>query len=191
MMNHNTRAIARPRPGAARPAAVAVAAAFLSVLAAGCGAGSGGAPHAGGSADPPSAVSYSRCIRAHGVPDFPDPDSGGQLQKITNAAQQLGVGDSVFSAATAACQDLWPYQPPTQAQQRQQLTDDLKLARCMRSHGVPGFPDPTVGTGGQVEFVISSQAGFSPYSAPIKAKAVACERTLGATGPLPSVTVSP
>ena len=130
-------------------------------------------------------------MRSHGVADFPDPDSGGQIQKINNPAQQLGVSDSRFNAASAACQDLWPYQPATQAQQRRQLSDDLKLARCMRSHGVPSFPDPTVGPGGQVEFVISSQAGFNPYSAPIKAKAVACERAIGASGPLPSVTVSP
>ncbi len=130
-------------------------------------------------------------MRSHGVADFPDPDSGGQIQKINNPAQQLGVSDSRFNAASAACQDLWPYQPATQAQQRRQLSDDLKLARCMRSHGVPSFPDPTVGPGGRVEFVISSQAGFNPYSAPIKAKAVACERAIGASGPLPSVTVSP
>jgi hypothetical protein len=130
-------------------------------------------------------------MRSHGVPDFPDPDSGGQIQKITNAAQQLGVSDSRFNTAGAACQDLWPYQPPTQAQQQQQLSDDLKLARCMRSHGVPSFPDPTVGPAGRVEFVISSQAGFNPYSAPIKAKAVACERTLGGGTELPPVTVSP
>jgi hypothetical protein len=168
-----------------------VAAAFLSLLAAACGTGPGGAPHTGGSAGVPSAVSYARCMRSHGVSDFPDPDSGGQVQKITNAAQQLGVSDSRFNSATAACQALWPYQPPTQAQQRQQLADDLKLARCMRSHGVPSFPDPTVTSAGEVEFVISSQAGFSPYSAPIKAKAEACEHMLGASGPLPSVTVSP
>jgi hypothetical protein len=130
-------------------------------------------------------------MRSHGVADFPDPDSGGQIQKITNPAQQLGVSDSRFNAASAACQALWPYQLPTQAQQRQQLSNDLKLARCMRSHGVPSFPDPTVGPAGQAVFVISSQAGFNPYSAPIKAKAVTCERALGGGTMLPPVTVSP
>ena len=130
-------------------------------------------------------------MRSHGVAAFPDPGSGGQIQKITNAAQQLGVSDSRFNAAGTACQALWPYQAPTQAQQRQQLSDDLKLARCMRSHGLPDFPDPTVAATGQVEFVISSHAGFDPYSAPVKAKAVACERALGGGPELPSVTVSP
>jgi hypothetical protein len=33
--------------------------------------------------------------------------------------------------------------PPALVQQM--LNADLKLARCMRSHGVPNFPDPTNG----------------------------------------------
>jgi hypothetical protein len=33
--------------------------------------------------------------------------------------------------------------PPALVQQM--MTGDLKLARCMRSHGVPNFPDPTNG----------------------------------------------
>ena len=31
--------------------------------------------------DLPSAVAYSACIRSHGVPNFPDPDSSGQVPK--------------------------------------------------------------------------------------------------------------
>jgi len=30
------------------------------------------------------------------------------------------------------------------------LTADRKLARCMRSHGVPNFPDPTTDSNGPV-----------------------------------------
>jgi hypothetical protein len=74
------------------------------------------------------------------VPDFPDPDSSGQITK--QAIEQLGVSNSAFNAAQKACQKLWPYNSPSQAQQRQQLTDDLKFAQCMRSHGLPGFPTP-------------------------------------------------
>jgi hypothetical protein len=155
--------------------------------------GSGGTPNAGGSANSLSAVSYSRCMRSHGVPDYPDPNSSGQLPKITPAnEQQLGVSDSRFTAALGACQSLWPYQPPTQAQQRQQLTDDLKFAQCMRSHGVPSFPDPT-NSNGRVEFVISvSRDGFNPHSPQILAKAHECQQhVLPAGTRLPSVTVSP
>jgi hypothetical protein len=128
-------------------------------------------------------------VRSHGVPDYPDPDSSGQIPKITSG-QQVGVSDARLNAAQGACLSLWPYHALTQTQQRQQLTDDLKFAQCMRSHGVPKFPDPT-SSDGRVEFVISvSRDGFDPHSPQILAKAHACEHVLPAGTGLPSVTVS-
>src|SRR5689334_9477319 len=116
-----------PRPSwprHARAAAVIAIMAAAALLAAACGGSpsseSGGSPNGGGAANSRSAVNASRCIRAHGVPNFPDPDSSGQIPKKT--PQQLGVSDSVLQAAQRACQNLWPYQLPTQDQQRQQLT---------------------------------------------------------------------
>lgn len=50
-------------------------------------------------------------MRARGVPDYPDPDSSGQLPKITSG-QQVGVSDPRLNAALAACQHSWPYQAP-------------------------------------------------------------------------------
>jgi hypothetical protein len=132
-------------------------------------------------------------MRSHGVSAYPDPNSSGQLPKITPANEsQLGVSDPQFNAAQTACQRLWPYQAPTQAQQRQQLTEDLKFAQCMRSHGVPNVPDPTIGPGGRVEFVISiSRDGFNPRSPRIVAKAHECQHVLRAGTGLPSVVVTP
>jgi hypothetical protein len=131
-------------------------------------------------------------VRSHGVPDFPGPDSSGQILKITSG-QQVGVSDSRLNAARGACQALWPYRAPTQAQQRQQLADDLKFAQCMRSHGLPDFPDPTTDSkSGRVEFVLSvSRDGFDPHSPQILAKAHECQYVLPAGTGLPSVTVSP
>jgi hypothetical protein len=178
-----------PWPRRARAATVITVMAAAALLAAACSTGSGGAPNAGGSANSPSAVGYSRCMRSHGVPAYPDPDSSGQIPKITSG-QQVGVSDSRLNAAQGACQDLWPYQPPTQAQQGQQLADDLKFAQCMRSHGVPNFPDPTTGPDGP-GFVISiSKDGFDPHSPQIIAKAHECQHVLPAGTRLPSVTVS-
>jgi Secretory lipase len=52
-------------------------------------------------------------MRSHGVPDYPDPDSSGQLPKPSPANEtQLGVSDSQFNAAQAACQHLWAHQAP-------------------------------------------------------------------------------
>jgi hypothetical protein len=129
-------------------------------------------------------------MRSHGVPNFPDPDSSGSIPGGKSTLKQLAASNSRYQAATAACQDLWPYQAPTQAQQRQQLTDDLKFAQCMRSHGLPDFPDPTT-SDGHVEFVISvSRDGFDPHSPQILAKAHECEHVLPAGTGLPSVSES-
>ena len=182
-----------PGPRRARVAAVITVMAAAALLAAACSGspsstGSGGSPNAGGSATS-QLVAYAQCMRSHGVPDYPGPTSSGQMPKITSG-QQVGVSDSRLTAAQGACQDLWPYQAPTQAQQRQQLTDDLKFAQCMRSHGLPNFPDPT-NSDGYVEFVISvSRDGFDPHSPQILAKAHECQHVLPAGTGLPSVTES-
>ena len=50
------------------------------------------------------AVAFSRCMRAHGIPDFPDPASRGGVPKVT--PQQVGVSDARFRAAQTACAPL-------------------------------------------------------------------------------------
>jgi hypothetical protein len=181
------------RPSWPRPVRVAsgmVIMAAAALLAVACSdspssSGSGHTANAGTPATAASAVRYTSCMRSHGVPDYPYPNSAGQLPKIDPASEaQLGVSASRLNTAQTACQNLWPYQGPTQAQQRQELTDALTFARCMRSDGVPNWPDPTTDPdSGRVEFVInSSQVGFDPRSPSpqILAKARACERGLPA-----------
>lgn len=175
----------RPSPKAAL-AAIAMAVTTAGLLAAACGAspsstGSGGSSATGAAAITASADRYTRCMRSHGVPDYPYPNSHGQLPKITPGNEtQLGVSASRFNSAQKACQSLWPYQGPTQAQQRQQLAYALRFARCMRSNGVPDFPDPTTDPeSGRVEFVISiSHDHFDPQSPQIQAKIPRCEHGL-------------
>lgn len=129
-------------------------------------------------------------MRSHGVPNFPDPNSSGQIPGGKSTLEHLANSDSQYQAASQACQSLWPYQAASQAQQRQEMTDDLKFAQCMRSHGVPKFPDPT-NSDGHVRFVISvSQDGFNPHSPQILAKAHECQHVLPAGTRLPSVTVT-
>jgi len=175
----------------ARVVAVTIAM-TAALLAAGCSS-----PSSTTSASTPSAgstvaqaVAYTQCMRSHGVPEYPEPDSSGQLQKI-GSGQQVGVSDAQLTTAGNACQSLWPYQALTPAQQQQELTDDLKFAQCMRSHGVPTLPDP-VATNGHVEFVISvSRDGFNPQSPQILAKARACQHVLPAGAQLPSAVTTP
>ena len=98
------------------------------------------------------------CMRSHGVPNFPDPDSSGELPKDRRAAlrgQHLPVPGRPSKPASTCSRQRGSLQqqehqcmqnsdcPPALVQQM--MTGDLKLARCMRSHGVPNFPDPTNG----------------------------------------------
>ena len=80
-------------------------------------------------------------MRSHGVPDFPDPGSNGQIPNDAKRALRE-VSDSLAKAATYACRNLNPAgrESPTLTAQQQQ--DYLRAAACMRSHGITNFPDP-------------------------------------------------
>jgi hypothetical protein len=152
-----------------------IATAGLALLAAACSgspssADPGGSPSAGGSADSPSAVAFSRCMRSHGVPDFPDPTSRGGVPKVT--PQQVGVGNSRFQVAQRACAQLLQ---PTHAQVPRIMTGMLNFARCMRSHGVPNWPDPSIGRNGQPVFNIF---GINPDSPRVSNTADECTHLL-------------
>ena len=185
-MNDSIRVRCRPRRARLRPARTAaalIATTALALLSAACSgspssAGSGGSPHPGGSGTSPSAVAYSACIRSHGVPNFPDPDSNGQVPKAD--PQLLGVSKSQLQAAQRTCQHLYPtsggalsasslrqcYESGVcpQALIQQALNAGLQFARCMRSHGVPNWPDPTVDSQGRPLFdiAIPGDHGFAP-----------------------------
>jgi hypothetical protein len=197
--------IAAPHPLRRRglPVAAIIATAVLALLAAACSggsrssAGSGGAPNAGGSSSSPSAVAYSACMRSHGVPNYPDPDSSGQLPKTS--AQRLGVSTSQLQGAQQACQHLLPNAGGSLEQQTEQcistsncpqalvqqiLTAERKFAQCMRSHGVPKYPDPTIDSEGRPIFVFSiSKDGFDPHEPQIMTKEDECQRVAPAPEP--------
>ncbi len=137
-----------------------LAVAALSLLAAGCGGGaSPGVASVGSStattATPTGLLAYSRCMRSHGVPSFPDPGGKGGIPKpqVVAAAQS---NPHKFNAADAACHylapaGLGPEQSPQE--QRTQLADELSFAKCMRNHGVTNFPDPSAHGGLTVAMV--------------------------------------
>jgi len=85
------------------------------------------------------AVKLSECIRAHGVPHFPDPDPKGEYQF------GIDVSPAVWKKATEACKDLTP--PGTFSGKRspKQQSDALRFAECVRANGVKDFPDPVNG----------------------------------------------
>ena len=178
-------------------ACVAVALVALGVLVTGCGgtSPSGGVASIGkhasktsttsstaagstGSASPESqAVAYSACVRAHGVPNFPDP-------KITThgngVSVAIGINPSIssnphFKSAQQACKKLLPGGGPGGEANHQISPQEqsryLKAAACIRSHGVPNFPDPTFSGGG----VHIEHQGLNERSPAFKAAVQACE----------------
>ena len=80
-------------------------------------------------------VTWAACIRAHGVPNFPDPNSQGRVD-LTG----IDINSPQFIASHQACRSLLP--PTTPAELQQAVQQELAVARCMRRHGVPNFPDP-------------------------------------------------
>lgn len=86
------------------------------------------------------AVAYARCIRTHGVPLWPDPDSSGVFDKSKLTPQQLGVGTSQIGTTQRACKSLLPSYPSTP--QANVVAQALTFSRCMRTHGAKTFPDP-------------------------------------------------
>jgi hypothetical protein len=90
------------------------------------------------------------------VPKFPDPQRvGGRTLKLT--IQRLVASSPQFQAAQRACNHLLPNggsgSQETSQQNRARVADMLSFAKCMRSHGVTRFPDPTAQHGLTVEMV--------------------------------------
>ena len=90
------------------------------------------------------AVAFASCMRSHGVPNWPDPNSSGVFDKTKLSSQQLGASSSRVQAAQSACQHLLPNggSGPNPAQVQQVKAQALRFSRCVRSHGLPSFPDP-------------------------------------------------
>ncbi len=157
-------------------AALAAALIALGVLVAGCGGSSPSngvaslGSHAsktsttsstaagstgGGESSPGSqAVAYSACVRAHGVPNFPDPKitTNGNGGSVAIAINPSISSNPHFKSAQQACKKLLPGGGPG-GEGNHQITPSeqsqyLKAAACIRSHGVPNFPDPTFSSGG-------------------------------------------
>ena len=125
-------------------AAMAAVLAF-AVLAAGCG-GSNGSGSAGSGSTKAQFLAYSRCMRSHGVSDFPDPTTpaGGGVAFSINGGpgSDLNPNNPTYKSANQTCRALLPagVQPATGPSPR--IAAEVRWARCMRSHGVPSFPDP-------------------------------------------------
>jgi hypothetical protein len=137
-----------------RPVAALALVALLSLISAGCG--SSAPPKTGGAngtgtanstdtdagksvAGQDKTVKFAECMRASGVPHFPDANAKGEF------VFGIDVTPAVWARAVNACKALQP--PGTLSAKRtpQQQTASLRFAQCMRENGVKDFPDPANG----------------------------------------------
>lgn len=130
-------------------AVVAVSCTLAALAITGCGF-TGSSSEAASSGGPPSPavtaafLKFSQCMRSHGVPNFPDPNSSGGISLTPSSG--LNPAAPAFQSAQSECKkDLpggGPKGPPP-APSASQVRAALAWARCIRKHGVPNFPDPS------------------------------------------------
>lgn len=121
-------------------------------------------------------IKFADCMRAHGVPNFPDPGVSREIPIMRSPA---------FQSAQTSCQHLLGGglgSGPPSPQARAQL---LRISQCMRRHGVSEFPDPRagpppstltgdsviLGTGG---YILAIPSSIDPSSPGFKRAATAC-----------------
>jgi hypothetical protein len=176
--------------------------AAIGLLVAACGGGSKGpgvanvgtsttaAKSASGGSSGKGLLAFSRCMRSHGVPSFPDPGSSGQIS--ISSANGINPDSPQVKSAQAACQSLLPGGRPTAAQNAQRTAQALKFSQCMRAHGVPKFPDPST-SNGRISIGVKGGplSGLDPSSPQFQAAQKACQSILGApkSGPAPPAGV--
>jgi len=85
------------------------------------------------------AVKFAECMRANGVPHFPDPDPKG------DSNFGVDVPKDVFVKAVDACKALKPPGALSSKRTAKQQSASLRFAQCVRDHGVKDFPDPVNG----------------------------------------------
>ena len=119
-------------------ARIAVVATAVSVALAAGGCGASQKPSPSASISGATGVAFAACMRSHGVPDLPDPGA--------NGVDLAGI-DTRTPAFKSAHQSCTPLQPASGADNSSASESErlaaIDNAKCMRSHGVPNFPDPT------------------------------------------------
>jgi hypothetical protein len=156
---------------------VAIATVVCAVAIAACGSSSkSGAGGTSAAAGAPDALRYAQCMRSHGVSDFPDPGTSAGPSAVETQSP-------AFKSAATACANLFPsLGGPRQIPESRKLSM-LAMARCMRSHGMPNFPDPTFPSTGGIR--LGLPPGITPQSPAFQQAATDCHLPLPRATPVP------
>jgi pyruvate/2-oxoglutarate dehydrogenase complex dihydrolipoamide acyltransferase (E2) component len=183
---------ASTRPALRAGRLAAVGAALLCTLLSACG-GSAAAPS--GSPDvADNALKFSRCMREHGIKDFPDPAiSGGKVTlKFTAKPGEPGsASPRTLEAAQNACRHFQAASQPKLSPQEKVAREEavLKFASCMREHGIDVHA--SAGQGGILMKIDGGRgaSGPNPESPGFQAAQKACQGQFPITGAGPPTTV--
>ena len=148
-------------------AAVACSSSPSSSSAPASGGGTGSEPATG-------MLAYAQCVRAHGMPNWPDPGADGHEPASTKNL----VSDPHFATADHACRHLIP--GGTSAQFAADARQYVRFAQCVRAHGVPNFPDPSTDPDGSPVFNLAN-SGVNVQSPQVQSAALGCQRQLHLT----------
>jgi hypothetical protein len=122
-------------------------------------------------------------MRAHGVPNFPDPTKGpggeGMPTSMSTGSSTVTVegipfSGPVFLAAEKTCKLFGGGTAPVPISESQRLAL-FHFAQCMRKHGVPSYPDPIFPAGGGI--MQASGAGLNRDSPAVEHAAGVCNKT--------------
>jgi hypothetical protein len=119
-------------------------------------------------------LAYAKCMRANGLPSFPDPKPGEGL--AFKPGDALNPTSPQFKAADSHCKqfmgsDAGKVMGP--ADGGWSSADKLKYSQCMRANGVPSFPDPDANGG----FPMLMEGGaVDPKSPQFKKADEACKK---------------
>ena len=125
------------------------------------------------------AVKFAECMRANGVPHFPDPDTKGEYNF------GVDVTPEVFTRAVDACKALKPPGALSAKRTPEEQSASLRFARCVREHGVTDFPDPVNGEPLINTYKIPSSnkpGGMTILNAAIDACGTILEKSAGGQG---------
>lgn len=183
--DHDRRRRARHRR---RSTVAVVALAALVAVAAGCGSGSSqpGVAQTGTETTTPTAPSsagnggalsgsqrtrvlqFVSCMRKNGVPNLPEPNGKGGL--LFGEGGAINPSSPAFQRAANACRRFAPGGTATAAAQAPARA--ARFGKCMRSHGLPNFPDPkTIGG----NFTVQIPANVDPNSPQFQTAIHACQ----------------
>jgi hypothetical protein len=110
--------------------------------------GKTGAPgSSGNSTTQTELLDLAQCMRSHGVATFPDPSATEGTFGAMVSSAGIDLQAPTVQAALQACKQYTATQSVNPAQNAAQNAQALQFAQCMRSHGVPNYPDPSSATG--------------------------------------------